>query len=250
MDDDRAQGAETPSTSEPSTTTGTTAKPGKSRKRMSRTWDRGKRPGQTAIEQRVSYVASLYLRGYPTRDIYGKCQQAAEKEHAARAAWIAAGSPADSEPTRVWDAGVPTSRTVDGYIKRAKGEYVRAAQEARGAPAAIVGQIIARNNLIFKRAIKTDNLAAAVRCNETLLDIFGLKGAIKLEVFGPAGGPIPVEATHTERPTASTTEQARAVELSDMLMRAVRARAAAIGAPVAHGVAGLMASPQRGGDEN
>lgn len=264
-----------------------TAAHGAGKGTKSRRGSRDRRAGNgrsTAAEvaARVEQVRGLVLLGYRTTEMHRLCVRASLAEADLWRRWRAenVGKPAAErapEPNggrRVWgDSGAdgvgPTSRTVDGYIARAKRLIDGDARAVKGDAGVVLGIILARNAVIFRRALKAGKYEAANRATEILMRLFGLEGAIKLavELTTPPGQPLEhahavdgrlehavehsgrVETTPAAS-VASTSEAQRAVEIVDLFRKAEVARARALGMPVGRRAADLMpGAPAPGGSD-
>jgi hypothetical protein len=187
----------------------------------------GRRGSQHAVNQRVRAIAGWMIVGKRTSEIYRLVVEHAEKErrdrataretrarlereHADASAAVAEGEtppPAPALPALppvVWGDGKPPSeRMIDYYIRKARQEFEKDGTTLSKSATAILGQTWARMNQLYARALHDKKYHVCVRVLELTTEIFGLKGAIKIQFLTE---PQP-DADETPTPESNMTEQ-------------------------------------------
>lgn len=177
-------------------------------------------PGQLILREHEVYSYLVIGKGvHEIRDIVAQRVKDERKErrewedrkqdHAERA------QPFDEElPDLVWGK-VPSSRTIDRYIVRAKRRLEEEGRTLSKQAEKILGIQWARINAVFHAAFEAGKYSVCARMIEITNDMFALNGAIPLPLTTPGD---PDEKTTTV-PETAMTEQGAITELRLLLHR-------------------------------
>jgi len=131
-------------------------------------------------------------------------------------------SPEVRMPPLVWgDGNPPSNRMIDHYIAKAKSLMEDEGRELSKSAVAVLGWTWARMNSLYSIALKEKKLTVCVRLLELAVDVFGLRGAIRLQ-FAPPGSDAPVDDPSNAPESRMTEDQLKAEWLT--IARAALAR--------------------------
>lgn len=198
---------------------------------MSTRWKEGEqgaagrvRATQEQIRLRVQQIY-VYLRdGLRAQQIYQLCAKQRELEIAAR---VKAKQGGQEGPPVVWgDDPLPSVRQLNTYIQSAKKLIAVEGRELSKQAEYVLGSQYARILDVYSRALADKKYHAALRAIEQISRLFGLEGAIKLQILPPQEGDD--SAKQTPRRVSELTPES-AFSALQQLMTTALARAQAQG---------------------
>jgi hypothetical protein len=182
------------------------------------------RASQSQVSLRVQQIYAFLRDGQRTSEIYKLCARMREIEQQQRLAWRSgkldkAGVPV-VEPLNVWgETPLPSTRTLDDYIKKAKKQIAEDGRELAKKGEYVLGAQYARILDVYSRALTDKKYHAALRAIEVLNRMFGLEGVVKVQLLPPtegeSAGKTPVQRI------AEMTPESAFLELQTIVSRAL-----------------------------
>lgn len=190
------------------------------------------RATQEQIRLRLQQIYNFLRDGQRTADIYRLCAIAREREITQRAAAETGvvdnrGVPVP-RPLTVWgDDELPKRRQLDAYIAQAKKLVALEGEQLSKESYFVLGAQHARILDVYSRALADKKYHAALRAIEIINRMFGLEGAIKLQLLPTPNAEQDASAKTPPKPAEMTAESAF-LALREIASRAL-ARAQAAG---------------------
>lgn len=176
---------------------------------------KGGRVPDHVVEQRLRAVYSMMTQGHRTSAIYRIVAKAALKERKKRAEAKKTAKDIDDYPALVWGETVPSTRTIDDYIARARAIFEQEGRELTKAGATSYGQANAMIGDVYTRALAGARYAVCERLIRLFCELNGIMGVIK---WTPDAG----VQTPGEVPEVEQTEEQADAEMRELLATALK----------------------------
>lgn len=183
------------------------------------------RPTQVQVSLRVAQIYAFLRDGQRTSEIYKLVAKMREielkqKEDHEKGGLDRAGVRVP-EPLVIWgNAPVPSTRTVDYYIAKAKEKIAEDGRELSKQGEYVLGAQYARVLDVYARALSDKKYHAALRAIEIVNRMFGLEGVVKVQLLPPTDGE-QQSSVKTPQKVAEMTPESAFIALNDMMSRAL-----------------------------
>lgn len=155
----------------------------------------GPKTAKAILDQRVSFVYRLLASGVRRVEMRRIVAEQARKERLAR---NEARSNKKPLPIEIWgDAGAPSERTIDAYIKRAKARLRDEGERVSKSGNLILGMQLFRMSDVYRQAYNDGAWATCARIIEETNRLYALHGAVKIELTGVGGGPVQTQVVES-----------------------------------------------------
>jgi hypothetical protein len=178
---------------------------------------RGDRTPDAILRQRVDQIRTALIAGATRTQILAVVAQMPAKNR--RRIEKAKRAKKPEPDTSVWGVGdPPATRTVMRYMAIARKSLEKTGRKLPTMGEQIMGTQWARINMLFHAALKRERYHVCARLIEHTSTLFGLNGAVKLQLLLGDAKAEPLD----DRPVASQTEAGALYEMRALLQAAMR----------------------------